>query len=260
MSLSLKPSDANSMAGLADSVVTIRNPIFLVQPFEGKDAKGKTITLEKTRARLQFELEGVDNLVTRSYNVSDSAIIVPGPDGFTLEAAEGRDPEQTRLNDKSAWIQFTQHLVDAGFPEDAIQDDIRFLEGVRVQLMEKVEVYKNLKDEHGNAQESRREVPQKYLGRVAGGAASAKAGNGKPVSAVAQADQETDDRSAIEAAMLTILSEGPVSKPQLVQKINSAFAANRQLQLKALKLVSSDVYLKSSATWKFDGKQVALVQ
>jgi hypothetical protein len=258
MSLSLKPSDAKPMADLSGALVTIRNPLFVIQEFEPKGADGKPRgkKQEKTKLRLEFYLEGIEKPIVRHYNVSDAAIICPSQDGHKLEAAEGRDSETTTLNDNCTFVKFQKHLVDAGFPEDEIEEDIAFLDGVKVQLLSVTETYKGLVDEKtGRDATGTYEFPQKYVGKAGG----ASAGKAAKKGAVAAADAQDDEKDQVVATVIEILSEeGTLTKPQLTQRVTKKLSGS-PLMRKALGLVSSDVFLKTGEAWTFENGKISLV-
>lgn len=118
--VSLKPSDAQVGGGLYDDVdVRIEKCRFKTWDYMGKipsPVLGLAVTYKTLVDAVEFE---------QVYSAGDLKHFVPSQDGrFAIPVGS-----QTGLNDNSNAIQFLAALVNAGFPEDRIANDVSVFEG-----------------------------------------------------------------------------------------------------------------------------------
>jgi hypothetical protein len=123
--ISFRPSEMS--AGMLDDVdVVIRNPMFEMYDFEGKSESGPQPCFSFIP-----EVEGVPMERKQYYSCGKSDNWKPSADGFKLIAIGLAE----RISKRTAFGGFMDHLVGtAGFPEDKIGSDIRFLDGVCVHM------------------------------------------------------------------------------------------------------------------------------
>ena len=120
MGISLKPSEATEGGGLLDDVqATIKSA-----KFEQWDYNGK-VDYTIPALRLELVVDGEDEPHEQYYSMGSQKQFSASKDGKTLQAI---GTAQT-LNAGSNGMIFLGSLVNAGFPEDQMEDDITVLNG-----------------------------------------------------------------------------------------------------------------------------------
>ena len=124
MGISLKPSEAVEGGGLIDDVdVRLTNPRFELWDYNG--------AVKKPVPALAIDLVPIDgddegDPVPQYWSMGSPKDFVPSKDGSKLNPIGNR----TAPNSSSNGMLFLGSLVNSGFPEDDIEDDIGFLDGM----------------------------------------------------------------------------------------------------------------------------------
>lgn len=120
--VSLKPTDAVEGGGLLDDCdVTFGNPRFEMWDYQGQRAAVPALLIDLVPLD---EDDGSET--TQAWSAGKATDWAPSDDGMTLEAIGNA----TALNRGTNMMFFIGSLIDAGFPEEDLGDDISVLEGL----------------------------------------------------------------------------------------------------------------------------------
>ena len=201
MGVSLKPSDYTTGGGLLDDVdVTIVKAAFAAWDYGG------TRTEKVPALCLTLTGDEVDGEQEQYYSAGSARDFAASKDGKELMSIGSR----TSLNDSSNAAIFLKSLVDAGFPEDDLADDITALVGVcchvkRVPAPER----KGLKKREGDRESTVLVVTELNEAKKAKGKGKAKA---KAKGKAAGGGEDEDVTKKATAVVLEILSELPADE------------------------------------------------
>jgi len=116
--LSLRPSDAQQGGFLDDADVTLKALRFVTWDYQGK---------APVSVALKVDMEDDAGATHEQYySAGDPSKMQPSPDGKAIVPMAGA----TGLNVNTNCIAFISSLVNAGFPEDKILNDISIFEGM----------------------------------------------------------------------------------------------------------------------------------
>jgi hypothetical protein len=120
--ISLRPSDAQAGGFLDDADVTFAELRFVVWDYMGKAAPA---------VALRVSMEEADGTRHEQYySAGDPAKYQPSMDGKTIEPLAGA----TGLNQNTNVIAFITSIVNAGFPEDKLGEDVSIFDGMYVHV------------------------------------------------------------------------------------------------------------------------------
>lgn len=121
--VSLKPSDAQAGGFLDDADVLLKELRFVVWDYNGKanPSVALKVTMEEPDIPLTHE---------QYYSAGDPSKWQPTSDGKSIEPLAGA----TGLNQNTNVIAFITSLVNAGFPEDRLGEDVSIFDGTLVHV------------------------------------------------------------------------------------------------------------------------------
>ncbi len=252
----LRPSGFSEGGGLLDDVnATVKEARFEIFDYQGKGNAAPS-------ARFTLSLEDGSE-VSQNWSCGKATDWTPSEDGKTLVAI-GR---ATSLNRQSNVALLLESIVNSGFPEDRIGDDITIFEGmeahfVRVPAPERKGLTKRT-DAQGNVIEQTVLVVDKIIKLPWEKKASAPKGQAKaPASAPkapARAAAEGEDLTEVaSAAVLEILAENPdgVAKAQLPALLFKKLASHPK-KAQIMQVAFKNEFL-SSGSWTYDKGKLSL--
>lgn len=252
----LRPSGFSEGGGLLDDVnATVKEARFEIFDYQGKGNAAPS-------ARFTLSLEDGSE-VSQNWSCGKATDWTPSEDGKTLVAI-GR---ATALNRQSNVALLLESIVNSGFPEDRIGDDITIFEGmeahfVRVPAPERKGLTKRT-DAQGNVIEQTVLVVDKIIKLPWEKKASAPKGQAKaPASAPkapARAAAEGEDLTEVaSAAVLEILAENPdgVAKAQLPALLFKKLASHPK-KAQIMQVAFKNEFL-SSGSWTYDKGKLSL--
>jgi len=252
----LRPSGFSEGGGLLDDVnATVKEARFEIFDYQGKGNAAPS-------ARFTLSLEDGSE-VSQNWSCGKATDWTPSEDGKTLVAI-GR---ATSLNRQSNVALLLESIVNSGFPEDKIGDDISIFEGmeahfVRVPAPERKGLTKRT-DAQGNVIEQTVLVVDKIIKLPWEKKASAPKGQAKaPASAPkapARAAAEGEDLTEVaSAAVLEILAENPdgVAKAQLPALLFKKLASHPK-KAQIMQVAFKNEFL-SSGSWTYDKGKLSL--
>lgn len=255
---SLRPSDMTEGGGLLDDVdVTITEARFVTWDYQGKAAP--VPALKMTMA--PDEGDPVDQY----WSVGKAIDWAPTPDGKSLV----KIGQASALNVGSNFGILISSLINAGFPEDKLEEDIDILDGlqchvIRVAAPKRTGLASSQRADGREATiltvDSIAKLPWekgggKSGGKGAGGKSGAKSGGGKAASAGDDAiEQEAQE---VLVAMLADADGGSLKKAEIpVKAVKAASAANRS---KVVVLLNNEDFLsRDGMPWKYEDGVVSL--
>jgi len=120
--LSLRPSDAQTGGYLDDADVTFAELRFVVWDYQGK---------APASVALKVSMEEDDGkLHEQYYSAGDPTKMQPSPDGKAIIPIAGA----TGLNVNTNAIAFISSIVNSGFPEDRILNDVSIFDGMKAHV------------------------------------------------------------------------------------------------------------------------------
>lgn len=250
MGVSLKPSDYTTGGGLLDDVdVTIAKAAFAAWDYGGTRS-------DKVPA-LQVTLTGdeVDGEHEQFFSAGSAKDFAPSKDGKELMSIGSR----TSLNDSSNAAIFLKSLIDAGFPEDDLGDDITAIEGVnchvkRVPAPER----KGLKKRDGDREATVLVVTELNEAKKAKGKAVAAKGKTVVKGKKGKGD-DADIAAEAEKAVLAVLTNLPDDETLEKADIPSMVLAQVKGQDNAKQIMSlayTDKFLSDEARpWTYDADE-----
>lgn len=256
----LNPKNFSEGGGLLDDI----NAVVKESRFELFDYQGKAAASPSLRMTLTLE-DGSE--ASQNWSVGKVTDWQPSDDGKTLVAI-GR---ATNLNRQSNGALLLESIVNSGFPEDKIGDDISIFDGleahfVRVPAPERKGMTKRT-DAAGNVIESTVLTIDKIIRlpwdkAAAKGKAAPKAGpKGAPAKAPATAAKTADNGDLAEVTtsmVMEILSENPegINKAQLPALIFKKAATHPQ-KAQIVQQAFKDDFL-SAGPWTYEGGKISL--
>ena len=250
----LRPSGFSEGGGLLDDV----NATVKKARFEIFDYQGKGNAVPSCRFDLQLE-DGSE--VSQNWSCGKATDWQPSEDGKTLVAI-GR---ATSLNRQSNVALLLESIVNSGFPEDRIGDDITIFEGmeahfVRVPAPERKGLTKRT-DAQGNVIEQTVLVADKIIKlpwekKASAPKALAKAPASAPKKAPAAEGEDLTEVAS--AAVLEILAENPdgVAKAQLPALLFKKLASHPK-KAQIMQVAFKGEFL-SSGSWTYDKGKLSL--
>jgi len=252
----LNPKGFSEGGGLLDDInATVKEARFEIFDYQGKGNAAPS-------ARFTLSLEDGSE-VSQNWSCGKATDWTPSEDGKTLVAI-GR---ATSLNRQSNVALLLESIVNSGFPEDRIGDDITIFEGmeahfVRVPAPERKGLTKRT-DAQGNVIEQTVLVVDKIIKLPWEKKASAPKGQAKaPASAPkapARAAAEGEDLTEVaSAAVLEILAENPdgVAKAQLPALLFKKLASHPK-KAQIMQVAFKNEFL-SSGSWTYDKGKLSL--
>jgi hypothetical protein len=239
---------------------------------------------------VSFNVEGRDDEepVVQYYSAGDAEKIQPSDDGFGFEGVDD-DKEFTGLGEKTLAGVFLKHLVQAGFPEEALLDEDKGLSAIdgttgHVKQIERPK-YGNLKGSDGKTlavftrldeipgkkkKKGAKTTPKAVVGKKKKKdadeeeeAPAAKKKTAKKKAPVEDDDEEEEDEDDVEskaksAIVRAIKKFGAMAKAKLSQRLNKALADDDD-RVEIISMALSDKFLKAGAKagdWVYDGRQI----
>lgn len=244
--VSLKPSDFRESTFLDDVDVIIKECRFTLFDFNG--------AIEEAVPCLKVEFETEDGtIVSQHYGAGfSSEEWQPSEDGHRLVPCS----THTQMSAGNNCSLFIQSLVNSGFDEDKIENDVTIFEGLNVHVAQMAAPRRKKKADDDD--KVRTILLVTGINEDATKAKS-KAGSAKKSSKKGKAPK-SDDSSDVEFVtdwLIGKLGDGAINKsdlPALAFK-DSGIPANKKSM--TVKLVFSDDFL-NSGPWTFDGKEVKL--
>ena len=123
MGVSLKPRDAIETGLIDDVDVTLKAHKFVLWDYAGK------VPVPTPALCVEME-DGEGATHVQYYSAGDSKNFQPSADGKTLEAMGS----QTGVNKSSNCFQYLSSIINAGFPEDRMGDNITVLDGIKAHV------------------------------------------------------------------------------------------------------------------------------
>ena len=232
MGISLKPSEAVEGGGLLDDVnVELTKPRFEMWDYQGKIANPVPALV------IDLVPQGDDEdaePVMQAWSMGSAKDFVPSKDGKKLNPIGSR----TAPNSSSNGMLFISSLVNSGFPEDTIEDDIDFMEGTvahvqrqpapkRPGLVRKegdreptylaVTEIISLPGEKAKKKTGGKAVAKKSVGKKSAGGIK-----GKTIAAILQA-LEDNEGEVTKQQLPAILFEALKSDPEINEAVNMVF-------------------------------------
>jgi len=166
--ISLRPSDAQAGGFLDDADVTLTECRFVTWDYMGKAKPSVALKIamldEEGRVHDQY------------YSAGDPAKLQPSADGKAIQGVEGAAPGG--LTSSTNAVAFLSALVNAGFPEDQITNDVSVFDGMVVHVNQVAQPKRaGLK----NQKEGQTYLLVTRIVRMPGEAAPPKAAKGAPV-------------------------------------------------------------------------------
>ena len=255
----LRPSGFSEGGGLLDDVnATVKEARFEIFDYQGKGNAAPS-------ARFTLSLEDGSE-VSQNWSCGKATDWTPSEDGKTLVAI-GR---ATALNRQSNVALLLESIVNSGFPEDKIGDDISIFEGleahfVRVPAPERKGIMKKT-DSQGNVIEQTvltvdkiNKLPWEKKAAAPKGAAPKAAPKGAAAKTTPAAAAGGEDLSEVASgAIMEILAENPegIAKAQLPALLFKKLATHPQ-KAKVLQVAFKDDFLASGG-WTFEGGKLTL--
>lgn len=252
--VSLRPSDAQHGTGLLDDVdVTLKQARFVTYDYDGKSPKpvlclGVTMTDEAGEDHDQY------------YSAGDLQYFVPSNDGKKAMKAGNKDG----LNDNTNAVLFLSSLVNAGFPEDKLGDDISAIEGTYCHVNRVAQPKRGAdmaKDRTILQVMKIHSLPwEKSKAHKLGQKAAVAAGKpqGKANGAAAPADDDMAELVAGHVAAILAEAGGSLAKAKVTQKVFQAMKEDPANRTAAVKLANDSGFLEASDVWSFDGATLTL--
>ena len=272
MGVSLKPSSFTK-GGLVDDVdVTITGAQFVMWSYERADIP------EVPALKLDLQTETGD-VVDQYLSAGDAKYFVPSEDGSELVAVGSR----TTLNDNSNMALFMRSLIEVGFDETRIEDDISVLCGVQVHVRRVEQPARaGIVQPVGEGQEARKrtvltvtqiiscpwdEPEEKPAEKAAPAKAAPKKAKAKAKTAKAEPAEAPDGSDEVLTSIVQDIlgnSDGqPIQKAELVQRVYQQAVA-RKLDRESQKTVTRRVYQDeflvngmAQGLWFIDGDTVS---
>lgn len=256
----LNPKGFSEGGGLLDDInATVKEARFEIFDYQGKGTAAPSM-----RFTLALE-DGSD--VTQNWSCGKATDWQPSEDGKTLVAI-GR---ATALNRQSNIALLLESIVNSGFPEDKIGDEITVFEGmeahfIRVPAPERKGIAKRT-DAQGNVIEQTiltvdkiNKLPWEKKAAAPKGAAKAAAApaKGAPAKAAPAAAAAGDLTEVASNAIVEILAENPegIAKAQLPALLFKKLATHPQ-KAQVLQVAFKDDFL-SSGSWTYEGGKLSL--
>jgi hypothetical protein len=234
--VSLRPSDAVAGGGpVQEGIYEITDAKFTTNDYNG--------TVQTPVPALAIEYKNVEGvLYVQYYSAGDARNFAPSTDGKRLR----RVGSAAALNNATNCYQFLASVVNAGYPEDQLSDDISFLIGMHVEVMHEPTAERTIRGtvkQKGIIPVIKRflEDPAK---KTPGKKAAAK-GNGAAATTTAAGDDSALQQKAIQA-LIGALREAPnqsLDKKSLPQKTFGKFGATDPDRSAALQLLLRDDFL-----------------
>lgn len=256
----LRPSGFSEGGGLLDDVnATIKEARFEIFDYQGKGTPAPSL-------RINLTLEDGSE-ASQNWSCGKAQDWQPSEDGKKLVAI-GR---ATALNRQSNVALLLESIVNSGFPEDKIGDEITVFEGmeahfIRVPAPERKGIAKRT-DAQGNVIEQTiltvdkiNKLPWEKKAAAPKGAAKAAAApaKGAPAKAAPAAAAAGDLTEVASNAIVEILAENPegIAKAQLPALLFKKLATHPQ-KAQVLQVAFKDDFL-SSGSWTYEGGKLSL--
>lgn len=258
---SLRPSEMSAGGALIDDAdVTFKTPQFVLYDFNGKSQS-------KTCAAITLVTDDGEEHV-EYLSAADPKHFAPSTDGQKCIPVG----DKLSLNNNSKWALFVTSLINAGFAESEIGDNIAFLDGVRAHIKRKAapKSWSSMGKRDDGRETTVLEVtelldalPAKGAkGRAAGAAGSgAKAGASKGgAKASAAGDLDAELTVFVEKALAE--AGGSLGKKDLVPAVFRLAMAHPQKKALMKRAFDDDFLLAGMAEgkWSFDGETVEAVE
>ena len=245
MGLGLKPSEASEGGGLlSDEDVTIVKVAAEDYDFGGK--------YQGTAVAFTFKKKSDGEEVTE--HLSAGKGLLPSEDGSMLVPGTS-----SQLNQQCNFMMFVNSLVEAGFPEDKIEEDLRVFQGTEchvVRVKDKRKINRQPKEGGYEPEvfvvDSIAKLPWDAKGGSKGGGAAA-AGSG------ANDDLIEEAKQLVFTAVLD--AGGEIDKKRLSPAVFKAMkeAGTEMKRRNAITvLLTKDEFLKGSDMWEYDGKKLSM--
>jgi hypothetical protein len=260
--VSLRPSDLQHSTGLIDDAdLTVKEAKFLLYDYNGT-VQNATLAL----GLILVDDEGKE--YEQYFSAGDPKHFVPSKDGKRAIQVG----QKTGLNDNSNFAMFIMALVNAGFPEDQLSDDVSAFEGLYAHWNRQAQPERSGLAQ-GQKQEKGREksvlVPTKILsmpGEAKKGATKGKATTAATKAAPAKANGSSatapsDDLDAAATdAVLTVIGDagGSIEKTKLSPALFKQLAKDPNRN-KIVQMAFKDDFLAADGRpWQYDGATISL--
>jgi hypothetical protein len=248
---SLRPSDHSEATGLWQGRGKVAGAAFVMFDYGGKSDP-------KPTAQLNIQPEEGGDVVEQHWSVGKDTDWMPSEDGSRLVAI-GR---ATQINTSSNLSILITSMVNAGFPEDKLTDNIGDLVGLDADFVRVAAPKRPGLPVREGQQESQilivNEIFQLPWEKKAGKPAAAKAA--KPTGKAATAEEAGEEESAEDLAtalVVSILAEkGSIKKQQLSTHLFKELKGNPRMK-EIMQVAYSDDFL-SEGPWTFEGGELSM--
>ncbi len=219
-------------------------------------------TPEQVAARLTIEQEDAEDVI-QYLSCGQKFDGTPSDDGKTVDL----NGKSTGFNENCAWIEFLKSCVEAGFPQEKLEesDDISLLEGMNAHFMRVPIKRKGLAATRTDAQGNERPIEQFVVDKIHklpwdNKTGKGGAGKGKGAGAAKGNDGENNDGDVEDLAISGIeelLAANPkgMDKKKLGSDLFNKFKTHPRRN-DILKLARDDEWLGNIPNWNYDGSKV----
>lgn len=235
-----------------DGVVTRAR--YIMDDFKNKEGKattkdGKPVLTVELTIDAGYKKEGKDAPIVSKYRVGAQGF-VPSKDGKSAVASE-ESVSRKSGNKKSGWSRFMTELLNIGYPEDRVADDITFMEGLSAHWEKKT-----FKSDDPEFKDSQVLCVRKIHGLDASKSGNTTGGTKKAAEPV----DNTELRDAVAELVLKIVEEkGQLTVKQLGGATFKALIGDKQRPAK-LELLKDEEFLASIPGIAFDGETVDVAE
>lgn len=254
--VSLRPGDAQQGGFLDDVDVTFREVSAEIFDFNGKSKPGTCI-------KVAFETEDGQEKI-EYYRVGSPEKLVPSGDRRRILAVGGA----TGIMSRSKGYHLITSIINAGFPEDKVSDDVSVFSGLRAHV-NLTTLPEKFKGDDGQDKENKAVLVTKILslpwenqGPAKGGAKRASAPRAAATSAPAQqaaaapaADGAIAEKAAATVSEIIAEAGGSIARVKLNQQVFRKLA-NDSDRNAVVQLVGNPEFLKGREEFSFDGTNV----
>ena len=251
MGISLKPSALIELTGLiGDEDIIIKEARFEMFDYNGKRAPSPA-------ARFCLD-RGDGEEVQQYFSLGKATDWLPSDDGKTLTPVG----KATGLANSSNWAIFVTALVNAGFPENKIEDDITCFEGLeghvdRIPAPERKGLVNKKEDATVLVMTKIHKLPWEKKGKKGSGSSSSKSSSNGKNSPSSSSDTGSAVTGKASSFILGVLAKYPdgIEKSLLPTEAFSMLKDDPDRNA-IVKLIFEDEFLNSSENWKLEGGKV----
>lgn len=257
---SLRP-ETYTTGGLIDDIdVSFKKLRFVEWDYGGKiSSQALALCLEMEDA------EGEDHI--QYFSAGDLKNWQPSEDGKRLV----RSGAATTLNDSTNMSQLISSIINAGYPENKLDEDVSAFEGMYCHVLRKAQPKRTglIKPSEGESENNREKtillvteihkLPWEKKGKKSKASTKTKA-KAAPAEDTADEDEDTGDldtkASGIVEEVLLEVGGGPISKVDLAKALFKKLAKDKDRN-KIVQLVHTEEFL-TAGSWAYDGSAISL--